>query len=142
MELIRAEALDVAAGVFPAIGVVAVVLESNRCVGKNFVSRQADAFAEGETFAEVPVATSVVFHHGLKPRGHSFTEHGVADWQIELALHVQIHLPPDEEKSSGSEHDFQKTTTASELDLACTRKELAGEFSSALFDIKSRHDGQ
>ena len=54
MELKRAEALDVAAGVLPAIGAVAVVLESDRCVGIDLVSRQADAFAEGEIFAEVP----------------------------------------------------------------------------------------
>ena len=142
MEFIGTESLDVAAGVFPAIGVVAVVLESDRCVSKDFVSGQADAFAKGEIFAKVPVATSVVFHQGLKPRCHSFTEHGVADWQIKFALHVQIHLSSDKKKSSGGVHDFQKTTTAAELDLACARKELASEFSSALFGIKSRDDWQ
>ena len=119
MEFIGTESLDVAAGVFPAIGVVAVVLESDRCIGKDFVPSLADAFAKGEVFSEVPVATSVIFHQGLKPRCHSFTEHGVADWKIELALHVQIHLPPVEEKSSGSEHDFQHSSAAAELDLAC-----------------------
>lgn len=59
-----------------------------------------------------------------------------------FALHVQIHLPPNEKKSSGSEHDFQKSATASELDRACARRELAGEFPSALCGIEPHNDGQ
>jgi hypothetical protein len=142
MELIRTEALDVAAGVFPAVEVVAVVLESNRCVSKDFVSGLADAFAKRKIFAEVPVAASVVFDHGLKPRCHSFPEHGVTDWQIEFALHVQIDLPSHKEETGSSVHDLQHAAVASELNPASLRKEFAGKLSLAFLDVEPRDHGQ
>lgn len=134
--------MNFAAGVLPAVGRAAEMLEPDGGVSVDLESGLADAFTEGKVFAEVPVAALVIFHHRLKPRCHRFAEHRVADWQIELALYVQIHLPPDKKETGGSVHDLQHSAVAAELHLAGLRQELARKLSVAFFYAESCDDGQ
>ena len=112
---------------------------SDRGVGKDFESGQADAFAKCKIFSEVPVAASILFDQGLKPRCHCFAEHGVAIRNVGHSTHprVLVCLSAKEKLRVRALLPF---STASESPKLCAtskaklnrRQQLAGLVASAI----------